>query len=161
MELNIHRMEPSHRTFHHPYEPYSIQLEFMQKLYQCIEHGQVGIFESPTGTGKSLSLICAALTWLRDDENRQLRGGLQDEDGLDWLEQAERKAQQRQLLEIRQDLEQKLKAIRDRRSRKQEQRAPAKKVVRLTTNKAGYERTMFSTMSKAKHATCSIYSHCD
>jgi chromosome transmission fidelity protein 1 len=35
--------------FHHPYEPYDIQLEFMQTLYDCIEQGKIGIFESPTG----------------------------------------------------------------------------------------------------------------
>jgi chromosome transmission fidelity protein 1 len=37
------------RNFHHPYEPYPIQLDFMNALYDCIEKGQVGIFESPTG----------------------------------------------------------------------------------------------------------------
>ena len=38
------------RDFHHPFQPYNIQLEFMNGLYECIEHKQVGIFESPTGT---------------------------------------------------------------------------------------------------------------
>ena len=38
----------------------------MTELYQCLDQGGVGIFESPTGTGKSLSLICGSLTWLRD-----------------------------------------------------------------------------------------------
>ncbi|WBW72840.1 ATP-dependent DNA helicase Chl1 [Schizosaccharomyces osmophilus] len=50
--------------FHHPYKPYSIQLEFMRALYNAIENKKIGIFESPTGTGKSLSLLCASLTWL-------------------------------------------------------------------------------------------------
>lgn len=35
--------------FHHPYEPYDIQLQFMRTLYECIDQGKVGIFESPTG----------------------------------------------------------------------------------------------------------------
>lgn len=35
--------------FHHPYTPYDIQLQFMSSLYDCIEAGKVGIFESPTG----------------------------------------------------------------------------------------------------------------
>ncbi|KAL1837797.1 hypothetical protein VTJ49DRAFT_3384 [Mycothermus thermophilus] len=54
-------------NFHHPYQPYHVQLEFMRTVYDILEkgNGQVGILESPTGTGKSLSLLCASLTWLR------------------------------------------------------------------------------------------------
>ncbi|XP_046889666.1 ATP-dependent DNA helicase DDX11 isoform X2 [Hypomesus transpacificus] len=58
-------------TFPFPYQPYHIQDQFMQALYRALEHGKVGIFESPTGTGKSLSLICGALSWLRDHEERR------------------------------------------------------------------------------------------
>ncbi|KAJ1825565.1 DEAD H (Asp-Glu-Ala-Asp His) box helicase 11, partial [Coemansia sp. RSA 2708] len=43
---------------------YGIQVEFMQRLFETLERGEMGIFESPTGTGKSLSIICGALTWL-------------------------------------------------------------------------------------------------
>ncbi|XP_046462730.1 ATP-dependent DNA helicase DDX11-like [Daphnia pulex] len=57
--------------FRFPFEPYPIQLDFMKSLYKCIEQGKLGIFESPTGTGKSLSLICGALTWLADHECHQ------------------------------------------------------------------------------------------
>lgn len=38
------------RDFHHPYKPYPIQLDFMNALYDAIETGSIGIFESPTGT---------------------------------------------------------------------------------------------------------------
>ncbi|EDQ87249.1 uncharacterized protein MONBRDRAFT_27452 [Monosiga brevicollis MX1] len=56
--------------FAFPFEPYSIQRDFMHRLYETIEQGGLGIFESPTGTGKSLSLLCGALRWLRDHEQR-------------------------------------------------------------------------------------------
>uniref|UniRef100_A0A452GH71 ATP-dependent DNA helicase DDX11 n=1 Tax=Gopherus agassizii TaxID=38772 RepID=A0A452GH71_9SAUR len=58
-------------NFPFPYTPYSIQEDFMANLYDVLEAGKVGIFESPTGTGKSLSLICGALSWLRDFEEKK------------------------------------------------------------------------------------------
>uniref|UniRef100_A0A7N8WW62 ATP-dependent DNA helicase DDX11 n=1 Tax=Mastacembelus armatus TaxID=205130 RepID=A0A7N8WW62_9TELE len=57
--------------FPFPYQPYSIQEQFMQALYGALDQGKVGIFESPTGTGKSLSLICGALSWLTDYEEKR------------------------------------------------------------------------------------------
>lgn len=50
-----------------PYEqPYSIQRSFMRQLFASLSTGQHAIFESPTGTGKSMSLICGAMTWLNN-----------------------------------------------------------------------------------------------
>ena len=43
-------MEPTRRNFHHPYQPYQIQYELMNAIYDCIADRKVGIFESPTGT---------------------------------------------------------------------------------------------------------------
>uniref|UniRef100_A0A672PKY4 ATP-dependent DNA helicase DDX11 n=1 Tax=Sinocyclocheilus grahami TaxID=75366 RepID=A0A672PKY4_SINGR len=57
--------------FPFPFQPYPIQESFMEALYTALDQGKVGIFESPTGTGKSLSLICGALTWLRDYEEQK------------------------------------------------------------------------------------------
>ncbi|MCI4379479.1 hypothetical protein PGIGA_G00228850 [Pangasianodon gigas] len=57
--------------FPFPFKPYPIQERFMEALYAVLEQGKVGIFESPTGTGKSLSLICGALTWLKDCEEKK------------------------------------------------------------------------------------------
>ncbi|XP_035012244.1 ATP-dependent DNA helicase DDX11 isoform X1 [Hippoglossus stenolepis] len=64
-------MENSRAQFPFPYQPYNIQEQFMQTLYSVLDQGKVGIFESPTGTGKSLSLICGALSWLTDHEERR------------------------------------------------------------------------------------------
>lgn len=86
------KLEPP-TQFDFPFFPYSIQHEFMANLYNVLENRRLGIFESPTGTvsstlteytklltilinnnvqGKSLSIICGALRWLRD-HNEQLR----------------------------------------------------------------------------------------
>ncbi|XP_065685204.1 ATP-dependent DNA helicase DDX11 isoform X1 [Hydra vulgaris] len=54
--------------FEFPFEPYDIQKSFMSTLYETLQNDKIGIFESPTGTGKSLSLICGSLRWLFDYE---------------------------------------------------------------------------------------------
>ncbi|XP_059062417.1 ATP-dependent DNA helicase DDX11 isoform X1 [Achroia grisella] len=59
-------------TFSFPFKPYPIQENFMKQLYFTIENNKLGIFESPTGTGKSLSICCGAIQWLKDNEHRNL-----------------------------------------------------------------------------------------
>ncbi|XP_038223159.1 ATP-dependent DNA helicase DDX11-like [Zerene cesonia] len=60
-------MEPQ---FQFPFEPYDIQKKFMKELYDTIDKQELGIFESPTGTGKSLSICCGALQWLKDNNKK-------------------------------------------------------------------------------------------
>lgn len=54
--------------FNHPYEqPYQVQLDLMNSIYDTLKNDyKLGIFESPTGTGKTLSLICSTMFWLRE-----------------------------------------------------------------------------------------------
>ncbi|KAI8071019.1 helicase C-terminal domain-containing protein [Gongronella butleri] len=60
--------------FGFPFEPYDIQRQFMDSLYKTISAGKIGLFESPTGTGKSLSLICGSLHWLTEDGKHAEKG---------------------------------------------------------------------------------------
>lgn len=36
--------------FRFPYKPYAIQQQLMDSVYQVLEKGEIGFFESPTGT---------------------------------------------------------------------------------------------------------------
>ena len=122
-------MEPSQSKFCHPYEPYDIQLQFMGALYECIERGQIGIFESPTGTGKSLSLICGSLTWLRDHERRTFQDALatdlNDPDDPPWMVEAAAGERRRRLIQARQELQAQIDAAKkesERQRKRQESR---------------------------------------
>ena len=48
-----------------PFEAYSPQLAYMEKVVLALEQGTNALLESPTGTGKTLCLLCAALGWRR------------------------------------------------------------------------------------------------
>ncbi|CAJ1396194.1 unnamed protein product [Effrenium voratum] len=55
-------------TFGFPHLPYQCQMQFMACVYETLDLGGIGILESPTGTGKTLSLLCPSLAWLRRRE---------------------------------------------------------------------------------------------
>ena len=64
-KITVKNIEPPPAQFPFPYpQPYDIQDQFMRQLWKTIESARIGIFESPTGTGKSLSLICGCVHWL-------------------------------------------------------------------------------------------------
>nr|CAD2200810.1 unnamed protein product [Meloidogyne enterolobii] len=55
----MNKNDPNRKPFGFPYDPYPIQSQLMNAIYNSAEQGSIAIFESPTGTGKSLSTICA------------------------------------------------------------------------------------------------------
>ncbi len=55
-------MQTPRRDFHHPYEPYQIQSDLMNAVYDCIDSGKIGIFESPTGPTDRLEMRLESLT---------------------------------------------------------------------------------------------------
>ena len=53
-----------------PNEPYKIQKTYMEKVISTLnKQGSISALESPTGTGKTLSLLCAVLGWLYQTKN--------------------------------------------------------------------------------------------
>ncbi|KAG9455801.1 hypothetical protein H6P81_000309 [Aristolochia fimbriata] len=78
-----------------PHDPYRIQLEFMNALYDALDHGGIAMLESPTGTGKTLSIICSALQWLVDQREKPKKAtatqSVSDDDEPDWMREFEAK----------------------------------------------------------------------
>ncbi|EER42789.1 DEAD_2 protein [Histoplasma capsulatum H143] len=95
-------MNSIEKNFHHPFIPYDIQRQFMQALYDCIEGGKVGIFESPTGT------LLDPYKWTADSEP-------------EWMLEYSRREKTRFIREKREQLEDRLAKIRadEERQRKQ------------------------------------------
>ncbi|KAI1424269.1 helicase C-terminal domain-containing protein [Xylaria sp. FL1777] len=107
--------------FHHPFTPYDVQLQFMQTVYNVLEqgNGQIGILESPTGTGKSLSLICAALTWLRNHKRKTYEISIDAaadlfKDEPSWVLEQLLKRKRAEVVDLWEERETKLREIRAR-----------------------------------------------
>lgn len=71
--LPSHHFEVNGYDVAFPYQPYQIQKDYMRKVISCLDNSENGLLESPTGTGKTLSLLCSSLAWLtKRKEEREL-----------------------------------------------------------------------------------------
>ncbi|XP_025057485.1 regulator of telomere elongation helicase 1 isoform X1 [Alligator sinensis] len=50
-------------TVDFPFQPYACQEAYMSRVLECLQKKVNGILESPTGTGKTLCLLCSTLAW--------------------------------------------------------------------------------------------------
>ena len=50
---------------HFPFRPYECQTTYMQTVMDALLKSENALLESPTGTGKTLCLLCATLAWQR------------------------------------------------------------------------------------------------
>ena len=51
---------------HFPYKPYKVQKEYMKTILKTLINKKNAILESPTGTGKTLSLLTSSLAYLKE-----------------------------------------------------------------------------------------------
>ncbi|KAJ6308891.1 hypothetical protein OIU76_018477, partial [Salix suchowensis] len=70
-----------------PFEAYDCQLVYMEKVIQSLQNKCNALLESPTGTGKTLCLLCATLAWRKSlggfstgkiERNGRIAGGKSD-----------------------------------------------------------------------------------
>ena len=69
LKKNVYRIGGVQVEF--PFRPYGSQLEFMDRVISTLDRAQReghchALLESPTGTGKSLSLLCSSLAWQKN-----------------------------------------------------------------------------------------------
>ncbi|KCV71225.1 hypothetical protein H696_02176 [Fonticula alba] len=58
-------------TVRFPFQAYPSQLEVMAGVIQACNRGENALLESPTGSGKSLALLCSSLAWLEMEKRRR------------------------------------------------------------------------------------------
>uniref|UniRef100_A0A8C5PEP3 Regulator of telomere elongation helicase 1 n=1 Tax=Leptobrachium leishanense TaxID=445787 RepID=A0A8C5PEP3_9ANUR len=63
------QVQVSGLTVEFPFPPYKCQVDYMTKVIECLQKGVNGVLESPTGTGKTLCLLCATLAWREHFKN--------------------------------------------------------------------------------------------
>ena len=62
-----------------PFKPYASQIGIASRVLKALDTGTNALLESPTGSGKSLALLCAALAWQERWKQDRENGGDVDE----------------------------------------------------------------------------------
>ncbi|CDR46824.1 RHTO0S13e02278g1_1 [Rhodotorula toruloides] len=118
-------LEPSDPTYGFPFTPYKQQQQLMDHLYRAMASGEVTVIESPTGTGKSLSLISSSLSFLRDAKAHErhnlvasIRAAVADNESFkdepEWVIEHEIKTKLAELDRQEKELEERLEGIRQK-----------------------------------------------
>eukprot|EP01052_Picozoa_sp_SAG31_P018410 SAG31_NODE_1302_length_8900_cov_4.460857_8_plen_155_part_01 len=55
-----------------PFRAYEPQLRYMEAVIESLQRGANALLESPTGTGKTLCLLCASLAWQKNQRQHVL-----------------------------------------------------------------------------------------
>ena len=55
-----------------PRDPYKCQLDYMEGVIRALSTGTNALLESPTGTGKTLCLLCATLAWQESKRSKPM-----------------------------------------------------------------------------------------
>ncbi|CAD8209823.1 unnamed protein product [Paramecium octaurelia] len=69
-KLNIENTE-----IYFPHKPYDVQVKYMESVVQILDKKYNGLLESPTGTGKTLCLLCSTMGWLHKHRKEQKKSG--------------------------------------------------------------------------------------
>jgi chromosome transmission fidelity protein 1 len=64
--------EKLHACFGNGRKPYEIQQQVMQLMIRAMRDGKCAVLESPTGTGKSMSIIVSCLYWLKNEAPKKV-----------------------------------------------------------------------------------------
>ncbi|GAX25948.1 regulator of telomere elongation helicase 1 [Fistulifera solaris] len=80
---------------HFPFQPYPCQEAYMRKVMESLFRAENALLESPTGTGKTLCLLCATLAWQRE-QARLVHLAAQDVPREDMQQQPQMSQQQKQ-----------------------------------------------------------------
>eukprot|EP01084_Bolivina_argentea_P138634 244022_1 len=91
-------------------QPYEEQKKLMHTIYTTLDEGGIALLESPTGTGKSLSIICSSLHWLLNYNQHHVPSTSIKDATPDWVQQFFEKQQKQQQQER---MEQKRKVLLD------------------------------------------------
>jgi hypothetical protein len=55
---------------HFPHQPYGVQKSFMSQVLRAVDRQENALLEAPTGCGKTLCLLCAALAWQKAQQEK-------------------------------------------------------------------------------------------
>ena len=63
---------------HFPFKPYDVQAKYMASVIKALNKKEHALLESPTGTGKTLCLLCSTLAWQQHHKGKMIKQQLKN-----------------------------------------------------------------------------------